>query len=69
MILVPAYTQITDPEAFRFGSLDPSEFDVFVVKCPPVWVCQLTFLLQKFVSRNWTHNWLLKDLLSSWSVA
>lgn len=22
----------TDPEAFRFGTLDPAEFDVFVVK-------------------------------------
>jgi len=32
VIIVPAYTQITDPEAFRFGPLDPSEFDVFVVK-------------------------------------
>lgn len=32
VIIVPAYTQITDPEAFRFGGLDPAEFDVFVVK-------------------------------------
>ena len=32
VILVPAYTQITDPEDFRFGPLDPAEFDVFVVK-------------------------------------
>ena len=32
VILVPAYTQITDPEAFRFGPLDPDTFDVFVVK-------------------------------------
>jgi len=32
VILVPAYTQITDPEAFRFGPLDPDDFDVFVVK-------------------------------------
>lgn len=32
VIIVPAYTQITDPEAFRFGGLDPEEFDVFVVK-------------------------------------
>jgi microcystin degradation protein MlrC len=32
VIIVPAYTQITDPEAFRFGTLDPAEFDVFVVK-------------------------------------
>ena len=32
VILVPAYTQITDPEAFRFGPLDPGDFDVFVLK-------------------------------------
>lgn len=32
VIIVPAYTQITDPEAFRFGTLDPEDFDVFVVK-------------------------------------
>jgi microcystin degradation protein MlrC len=32
VIIVPAYTQITDPEAFRFGSLAPEDFDVFVVK-------------------------------------
>ncbi|MDH3272015.1 MAG: M81 family metallopeptidase [Gemmatimonadota bacterium] len=32
VIVVPAYTQITDPESFRFGPLDPDEFDVFVVK-------------------------------------
>ena len=32
VIIVPAYTQITDPESFRFGTLDPAEFDVFVVK-------------------------------------
>lgn len=32
VIVVPAYTQITDPEAFRFGPLDPDDFDVFVVK-------------------------------------
>jgi microcystin degradation protein MlrC len=32
VIIVPAYTQITDPEAFRFGPLDPGDFDVFVVK-------------------------------------
>jgi microcystin degradation protein MlrC len=32
VIIVPAYTQITDPEAFQFGTLDPAEFDVFVVK-------------------------------------
>ncbi|MDE3002727.1 MAG: M81 family metallopeptidase, partial [Gemmatimonadota bacterium] len=32
VIIVPTYTQITDPEAFRFGPLDPDVFDVFVVK-------------------------------------
>jgi len=32
VIIVPAYTQVTDPEAFRFGPLDPADFDVFVVK-------------------------------------
>ena len=32
VIIVPAYTQITDPESFRFGPLDPDDFDVFVVK-------------------------------------
>ena len=32
VIVVPAYTQITDPDAFRFGPLDPDDFDVFVVK-------------------------------------
>jgi microcystin degradation protein MlrC len=32
VIIVPAYTQITDPEAFRFGPLDPAAFDAFVVK-------------------------------------
>ena len=32
VIIVPAYTQITDPGSFRFGPLDPDDFDVFVVK-------------------------------------
>jgi microcystin degradation protein MlrC len=32
VIIVPAYTQIMDPEAFRFGPLAPEDFDVFVVK-------------------------------------
>ncbi len=32
VIVVPTYTQITDPESFRFGPLDPGDFDVFVVK-------------------------------------
>ena len=32
MILTPAYTQITDPGAFRFGPVDPDEYRVFVVK-------------------------------------
>ena len=32
VILVPAYTQITDPGGFRFGDVDPGAYDVFVVK-------------------------------------
>jgi microcystin degradation protein MlrC len=32
VILAPAYTQITSPEAFRFGSVSPDDYDVFVVK-------------------------------------
>lgn len=32
VIVVPAYTQITDPESFRFGPLNPDDFEVFVVK-------------------------------------
>lgn len=32
VLLTPAYTQITDPEGFRFGPVDPADFDVFVVK-------------------------------------
>jgi len=32
VILVPAYTQITDPDAFRFGPIEPDDYDVFVVK-------------------------------------
>jgi microcystin degradation protein MlrC len=32
VILVPAYTQITDPEGFRFGTVAPEDYDVFVVK-------------------------------------
>lgn len=32
VLLTPAYTQITDPEGFRFGPVDPDDFDVFVVK-------------------------------------
>ena len=32
VILTPAYTQITDPGAFRFGPVDPDEYRVFVVK-------------------------------------
>jgi len=32
VILVPAYTQITSPEQFRFGPVDPAAYDVFVVK-------------------------------------
>jgi microcystin degradation protein MlrC len=32
IILTPAYTQITSPEQLRFGSIDPDDYDVFVVK-------------------------------------
>jgi microcystin degradation protein MlrC len=32
VVIVPAYTQITDPDAFRDAGLDPADFDVFVVK-------------------------------------
>lgn len=32
VILVPAYTQIMYPENFRFGPVDPADYDVFVVK-------------------------------------
>jgi microcystin degradation protein MlrC len=32
VILVPAYTQITSPDGFRFGPIDPAAYDVFVVK-------------------------------------
>jgi microcystin degradation protein MlrC len=32
VILVPTYTQITAPGAFRFGPVDPADYDVFVVK-------------------------------------
>lgn len=32
VILVPAYTQITAPERFDVGPVDPADFDVFVVK-------------------------------------
>ncbi len=32
VILTPAYTQITSPDAFRAVGLDPADFDVFVVK-------------------------------------
>lgn len=32
VILVPAYTQITDPEGFEFGPVRPADYDVFVVK-------------------------------------
>jgi microcystin degradation protein MlrC len=32
VILVPAYTQITDPDGFRFGPVDPGAYDAFVVK-------------------------------------
>lgn len=32
MVLAPAYTQVTDPYAFRQVGLEPADFDVFVVK-------------------------------------
>jgi microcystin degradation protein MlrC len=32
VILTPAYTQITEPEGFEFGPVDPADYDVFVVK-------------------------------------
>jgi microcystin degradation protein MlrC len=32
VIITPAYTQITDPGRFAFGTLSPDDFDVFVVK-------------------------------------
>ena len=32
VFITPAYTQITDPEIFRIGPVDPDEYDVFVVK-------------------------------------
>jgi len=32
VILVPAYTQITTPQGFDFGPVDPGEYQVFVVK-------------------------------------
>lgn len=32
VVITPAYEQVLYPEAFRIGSLDPGEFDVFVVK-------------------------------------
>jgi microcystin degradation protein MlrC len=32
LILVPAYTQVTSPERFRFADVDPDDYDVFVVK-------------------------------------
>lgn len=32
VVLTPAYTQVTDPDAFRGLGLDPADFDVFMVK-------------------------------------
>jgi microcystin degradation protein MlrC len=32
LILTPAYEQVTAPGQLRFGSIDPDEYDVFVVK-------------------------------------
>ena len=31
-VLVPAYTQITTPQSFAFGQIDPADYDIFVVK-------------------------------------
>jgi len=32
VIITPTYTQVTDPNRFRFGGMELSDFDVFVVK-------------------------------------
>ncbi len=32
LIITPAYEQVIRPEAFRIGPIDPSDYDVFVVK-------------------------------------
>ena len=32
LFIAPAYTQVTDPMAFRIGPIDPDDYDVFVVK-------------------------------------
>lgn len=32
VILVPTYTQITSPGRFKFGTVDPADYDVFVLK-------------------------------------
>lgn len=32
VIIVPAYTQVTDPDSFRFGPIEPDDYDIFVVK-------------------------------------
>ena len=32
VILAPTYTQITSPGRFKFGPVDPANFDVFVLK-------------------------------------
>jgi len=32
VFLTPAYEQVLYPDAFRFGSIDPADYDVFVVK-------------------------------------
>ncbi len=31
-MLSPAYTQVLYPESFRLGSIEPDDYDVFVVK-------------------------------------
>ncbi len=32
VVITPTYTQVLYPDAFRFGSIDPDDYDVFVVK-------------------------------------
>ncbi len=32
VVITPAYEQVLYPDAFRFGSIEPSDYDVFVVK-------------------------------------
>jgi microcystin degradation protein MlrC len=32
LVLTPAYTQLVSPEQLSFGSIDPDQYDVFIVK-------------------------------------